>query len=511
MSFKDALLPLTFALATTWGIQYFIGLYFGKGQVAGQQSGQSFIAPKEERTYKPLNTEVDFIDSKRPKGDLVTVVETDSMTLVFSAEAASLDRVEFKKGVSGLLENITTVFPVSDTQREDRCLLVALDEETPYFYTLESRKEVGDVTELVYRAPFKHGTIEKKFIIQRTGYTIGLELSIRTSGDANIEPRIFFPSPWMPEISKSDYIAGVMTDKQKNIKTVMRAKLDPQQGWFSPEIFGSQNKYFVHTFIGDQNDFAERAYYRFSDKTKLFSIIEGPVVSKTASWKLKFYFGPKEESTLASADPRLDVLVSYSGWFAPISRFMLFILRFLYKYLHNYGLAIIVLTCLMRLLLLPFSLRGGPMKKSSGEFQKKLRYIEKKYRDDPETLARERAALLQKEVPSLAGCLPILLQFPVFIGLSRVLSSSIELYHAPFYLWIHDLSASDPYFVFPALICASMLLNALYVDPKQRTTMIVFAFGIGAFSSTLSVGLLLYILVSTLLGIAQTKLLGRGV
>ena len=510
MSFKDMWLPLTLALATTWGIQYLIGRYMGQNQVV-RQSGQSFIAPKEERIYKPLNTEVDFIDSKRPKGDLETIVETDTRLLVFTAEAASLNRIEMKKGHSGLSENITTVFPVADTQREDRCLLVALNEETPYFYTLESHKALENGTELVYRAPYKHGTIEKKYFIPNKGYAIDLELSIRVNGDAHVEARIFFPAPLMPEIVGNDFIAGVMTDKNQNVKTILRAKLDSQEGWFSPEIFGTQNKYFVHTFLSDQHDFVERAYYRFTDKTRLFSVLEGPAISKTTKWKVRFYFGPKEETALLQADPRLEKLLGYSGWFSPISKLMLYILRLLYKYLHNYGLAIIVLTILARLLLMPFSLGRGNMKKSSAEFQKKLRYLEKKYTNDSETLGRERAALLQKEgMPGLAGCLPVLLQIPIFVGLSRVLSSSIELYHAPFYLWITDLSAPDPYYVLPMLICVSMLLNALYVDPKQRMMMVVMAFVIGAFTTSLSAGLVLYISISTFLGVAQAKVFGSG-
>lgn len=510
MSFKDMLVPLTLALATTWGIQYLIGRYLGQSQEV-RQSGQSFIAPKEERVYKPLNTEVDFIESKRPKGDLETIVETDTRYLVFTAEAASLDRLEMKKGTSGLFENITTIFPVANTQREDRCLLVALNEETPYFYTLESHKNLSNGTELIYRAPYKYGSIEKKYFIPNTGYSIDLELSIRVEHGAHVQPRIFFPAPLMPELADNDVIAGIMTDKNQALKTVLRNKLDPQEGWFTPEIFGTQDKYFVHVFLSDNQNFVQRAYYRFTNKTRLFSIIEGPEITKTTTWKTTFYFGPKEEATLSQADPRLTAVLSYSGWFAPISRLMLYILRFLYTYLHNFGLAIIVLTLIVRLLLLPFSLRGGNMKKTQAEFQKKLRYLEKRYKDDPEALARERAALIQKEgMPGLASCLPVLLQIPIFVGLSRVLSSSIELYHAPFYGWITDLAAPDPYYVLPLLICMSMLLNAAYVDQKQRMMMILMAFVIGAVTSSLSAGLVLYLSVSTLLGVAQARIFGVG-
>jgi YidC/Oxa1 family membrane protein insertase len=104
----------------------------------------------------------------------------------------------------------------------------------------------------------------------------------------------------------------------------------------------------------------------------------------------------------------------------------------------------------------------------------------------------------------MAGCLPLLLQIPMFFALSRVLSSSIELYQAPFFFWIKDLSAHDPYLILPLLIGLTMIVQAGFADKQQRASILVMALIFGAFTTTLSAGLALYIFVSTFLSVAQT-------
>ena len=221
---------------------------------------------------------------------------------------------------------------------------------------------------------------------------------------------------------------------------------------------------------------------------------------------MSFYFGPKETSAIVPVDVRLEKTLDY-GWFAPVSKFLLVVLNWLYKYLHNYGLAIIILTLLIKLLLLPFSIQGEKSMKQRAEAQKKLTYIQQRYKDDPQTLARERAEFMRKHgMPGLGGCLPILLQIPIFFALSRVLVNSLELYQAPM-LWISDLSARDPYYILPVFVALSMLGQATTADPKQRLSMVAMAFVFGAFTASFSAGLALYIGMSTLLSVAQTRIL----
>ena len=209
---------------------------------------------------------------------------------------------------------------------------------------------------------------------------------------------------------------------------------------------------------------------------------------------------------LSLVDSRLEGVLDY-GWFAPFSKLLLYLLNFFYGLLKSYGLAIIAVTLLVRLVMVPFTLKGEQSQRKHQEAQKKLQYLEQKYKHDPELLAREKAEFARKHgVPGLLGCLPLLLQIPVFIGLQRVLTNAIELYKVPF-LWVPDLSARDPYYIFPALVGMGMIAQmAQSGDPRQRIANILLAIIIAAVTANLSAGLTLFICVSTLLGLAQTAL-----
>ncbi|MFC1841727.1 YidC/Oxa1 family insertase periplasmic-domain containing protein, partial [Candidatus Dependentiae bacterium] len=505
---------LTFVLFQRW--------FFGPkntDQGADQtQSGQSFIAPKSKLEERPLNKEVDFIDEKRLSPRVLTDVETDLATYVFSTDAASLNRLEYKGDVNGNLAGLATVFPVSDTEREDRCFLVALDKKTPYFYNFLGKKENEYVVELNYRydSPNSDFIVDKKFSVYKKTYKIDLlvEITPKKALKESYEARLFFPAPVMPALGKNDQMAAVVINEKGNMDRTLRGSLNDLQGWRMPRLFGADNKYFAHAMIDDPEQFAQRAYYKVIGENKMFSILEGPQEKEKKSWTTSFYFGPKEEQALVAVDKRLVKFIEYSGWFAPIanpiSKLLMLILRFLYKYLKNYGWAIIILTLIIRLIMLPFTIKAEKSMKQRLEFQKKLEYLQKKYKHDKSALARERAELIKKHgMPGLGGCLPLLFQLPIFIALSNLLRSSIELYKAPFILWIKDLSAPDPYYVLPILMSVSMLAQAFTADPKSRFMMIAMALVIGPLFASMPAGLGLYIVASVGLGVLQTFLVKK--
>jgi YidC/Oxa1 family membrane protein insertase len=219
--------------------------------------------------------------------------------------------------------------------------------------------------------------------------------------------------------------------------------------------------------------------------------------------------GPKEAAAMSAVDFRLEDTLEYAGFFAPISKFLLYVLKILYGYVKNFGFAIILLTILVKLFLFPFTYGAEDSMKKRLEFDKKLRYLQQKYKDQPEILAHERTELIKKHgMPGLSGCLPLLLQLPIFIALSRVLSSAIELYNAPFIGWIQDLSAKDPYYILPLITALAMIAQSLVMpsgDAKQRISTFVMALIIGAVTANLAAGLALYICTFTILGFVQTQ------
>lgn len=498
MNIKDLILPLSLALLTTWGIQYF---FLNNRQ---QQCDEyTFVASKRN----PLSKEIDFLEEKRlTKVPVISEIETDWAILSFSTDGASLERLLFKHKVNGRLELIGTLYPHAQGDREERSLMVSFNTKTPYYYTLQERKDFADAVHLEYESISSIGTIHKTFIIYKHIHKIDLVIGINVASNQSLTPRVTFASPYVTQNESTDFISALVIYGKDTFEKISRDKLQGDRGWIEPSLFGLENRYFIHAMVQDMQGFTDRAYYTFAEKKNIIAVLEGQQINAPQEWTLSFYFGPKEATSMAAVDPRLERALDYSGLLAPLSKCMLWLLNWLYHYLHNYGLAIIALTFLIRLFLLPFTWHSERSMKQRLEVQKKLTYIQQRYKDNPEQLAQERAEIIRKHgMPGLGGCLPLLLQLPVFFALSRVLSNAIELHQAPM-LWIPDLSAKDPYYVLPTLVCLAMLIQASYADAQQRTSMFVMAFVFGAITASFSSGLALYICVSTILGVLQTQL-----
>ncbi len=501
--FKDFLIPLSFAFLITLFCQY---MFFNENSDAKAnerlESGRSKVAPRIQEVHRPLNLEIDFLDSKPSIEEKITVINTDFAKFLFSNYGASIVSAEFKHSVSGKDQLIKTI---NATAKEDRCLLVAFNEKTPFYYKLVNQNEAGEIVLLSYAADFNGGKIFKNFRIYKQICQIDLEIIIEPNKTfpEDLRLRILYPSPLPLDVN--DVIQGVFNESNNIVKRTMPSLLE--RYWEIPTLFGLEDRYFVHAMIKDSNNFTQRGYFKSMGINSYFSILEGPAVKDKSLWSLSFYFGPKKSSNLFVVDPRLEKTLDY-GYLAIVAKPLLSILVFIYGFVHNYGIAIILLTILIKLLLLPFTLRGEQSMKKRIEFQKKLQYIQQKYKDDKHALAQARAELLKKHgMADMAGCWPLLLQFPIFFALNRVLTNSIELYHEPF-LWIPNLSAKDPLYILPILIGISMILHSLFTatDAKQRLSTFAIALLFSAFSAGLPSGLSLFIFVSAALSVVQTKL-----
>ena len=506
MNIKDLVLPVGFAIVSVFALNYFF-----PGSTSKEVAASTFVAPREKKEYKPLNVEVDFYDQKRTASSQTTDFETEWGYVSFSTEGASLESIDFKRESDGQSKLIRTVFPVTDTERSERCFLVALQDATPFHYTLLSFEENDNAYELIYAGGNESCVIQKVFSIDKNAPKIDLSIEVapKNGNHSAIEPRIFFPAPSMPDLKDADVVSSIVIDQTGGFVKNHVAKLDVHAGWFRPELFGADDRYFIHSMINDSDQFAQRAYYKLEDRTRLFSVIEGPTVSEKTSWKLSFYFGPKELNAIAAVDKRLEKTLDYSGILSSLAKMMLYILNWFYKYLHNYGLAIIALTLLIQICLLPVSLRNSEekFKKQQADYQRQLALIEQRFAGNPEKLLAERTELIRKNgLPGLGCLLPLLIQLPLFFALSRVLSSSFELYQAPM-LWIPDLSLKDPYYILPVLVVLTMLMQDMKGDPQQRMSKIAMAFVFGAITSSFSAGLTLYICMSRFFGFVQTKIM----
>lgn len=505
MNIKDLLFVMVMALITTWAFEYF---FFGKRpfqQMSETAQSQQFRAPEHKRELKPLNREIDFIDTKHSVEAQTHAVETDHVIYSFSTDGGTLDSVVFKEARDGKDIKLATISPAGETQKEQRCFLLALNEKTPFFYTFEQERDEDDRVIVTYKAETHDASITKAFTIFKKTYQLDLAVTIHPK-KGSVEPRIIFPSPLIPEIAGEEKLSAVMTNERGDVVVERTLTKLEDTGWFEPSLFGTANKYFVHAMVHDQNKFAQRAYYSQLGSEHLITFLEGPMITETTTWHLSFYLGPKTEEGMNPVDPRLEKTLDYAGWLTPISQALLKLMKFLHHYLHNYGLVIIAITALLKLVLLPFTIKGEKKAKEHAEFQRKMAYIQKKYQHDPETFKKEQEALIKKYgLPGLAGCLPMLIQLPIFFALNPILSSSLHLYRAPF-LWIPDLSSRDPKFILPVLIVVFMVVQALMLDKQGRMPALAVALVIAAVSVNFSAGLSLYIFTSALLGIIQSAI-----
>jgi len=229
----------------------------------------------------------------------------------------------------------------------------------------------------------------------------------------------------------------------------------------------------------------------------------------------KLYIGPTLQEQLQKTDPTLTYL-AISGWYAILARPLFWLLSQVERLTGNWGVAIILVTLLLKLVFYPLSEASGRSMAKMKALGPRIKNIQEMYKDDKEKLSRAMIEIYKREkVNPVSGCLPMILQLPVFIAFYFVLLYSAELRQAPFVLWIHDLSARDPYFILPAIMAVAGVLqyrlNPAPPDPVQAKVMMVMPVAMAALFAFFPSGLVLYYVVNSLLSIAQQWNINRRI
>jgi YidC/Oxa1 family membrane protein insertase len=246
-----------------------------------------------------------------------------------------------------------------------------------------------------------------------------------------------------------------------------------------------------------------------SAKNVIHTLMYAVPTTAQALYKQAIFMGPKSSDNLKAANENFVELVDY-GFFGAISKPMLVIMKWFYGLVGNWGFAIVLLTLLVRSIVLPFNLMSFKSMKGMQLIQPQLAELRARYKDDPMTLNREMMAVMkQNNANPLSGCLPMLVQIPIFFALYRVIGSSVELYQAPFFGWIQDLSFHDKFYILPVLMGITMYiqqkLTPSTMDPTQAKIMALMPVVFSVFMLNLPAGLTLYMFVSAVFGIAQQK------
>ena len=274
--------------------------------------------------------------------------------------------------------------------------------------------------------------------------------------------------------------------------------------------------YFLSAWVAPQ-DQTNRFYgRRIADGTYLFgftSSLASVAPGQTGVWQAQFYAGPKDQKRLEQISDNLNLTVDYGFlWWIAVPLF--YLLDWLYALVGNWGVAIILLTVIVKAVLYPISAAGYKSMANMRRVAPAMKRLQERYANDREKLSREMMALYKKEGANpLGGCLPMLLPMPIFLALYWVLFESVELRQAPFLLWIEDLSVMDPFFILPLAMGASMYwmqsLNPQVGDPMQQKMMKMMPIMFTVLFLFFPAGLVLYWLVNNVLSIAQQQYVYR--
>lgn len=360
-------------------------------------------------------------------------------------------------------------------------------------------------------------TVDKIYTFHRNSYVIDVNYQINNASAAAITPAVYYQivhdnqskqgSKMMPTFTGGAYFTAA--DKFKKIKFKDMETTDlsktSKDGWI-----GLVEHYFVSAWIPKST--INREFYTKKLTDNIFAVgVVTPLASiaagSTAEADAQLFAGPQMHADLAAAAPGLEYTVDY-GWLTIIATPLFWVLSKIYALVHNWGVAIIIVTILIKAAFYPLSAKSYRSMAQMRELAPRLQSMKEKFGDDKQKMQQAMMELYRTEkINPMGGCLPIIVQIPVFISFYWMLLGTVELRHAPFFGWIQDLSAIDPWYVLPILMGATMViqtfLNPPPTDPIQAKVMKIMPVVFSVFFFFFPAGLVLYWLVNNILSISQ--------
>ncbi len=308
--------------------------------------------------------------------------------------------------------------------------------------------------------------------------------------------------------------------RDDDLKVIPREKSDRTNNWPQPVQFvGVEDNYFLSVLRADKaNGAVLRAIEIYTDKTNhRRELIAALNATPAGAVSGEVFFGPKETSTIDNY--HLERTLQY-GMFGVVARVLMVTLKWLNNWTHNWGFAIIVLTFLIKVVLYPLQHKANVSMKKMQKLAPKIQAIEARYKksktdaEQRQKMNAEKMKLFQQEgINPAGGCLPMVLQIPILWGFYNLLTHAIELRHAPFIWWIHDLSAKDPYYITPLLMVVTMFIQQAMTpatgDPAQRKMFMIMPIVLGWIFKELPSGVVIYYLMQNILTIVQLWIMNK--
>jgi YidC/Oxa1 family membrane protein insertase len=465
------------------------------------------------------------------KGEKITVT-TDVMRLTFSTEGGSLVRTEFPKFTG---DDKTSTFVLLDDNPGHKYVAESglIGGDFPNHTTAmtfsgdKQLKEGTDQMTLRFESPEKNGVkLVKTYTLQRGSYAITVKHEIVNTGTAPLSPQLYVQLVRGATTSGGSFITNptgtftgpaVYTDAKKYQKVefsdIDKNKLDFQKdattGWVA-----MVQHYFTSAWILPDGVKREN-FVRKLDNT-LYSVgmitsLQTVAPGASQAVQATLFAGPQEETMLEGVAHDLDLVKDY-GWLTIIAKPLYWLLAKLHSFIGNWGWAIMALVLLIKMAFYWLQAKGYESMAKMKAINPKVRAMRERYKDNPQQMQQEMMRIYKEEkVNPMGGCFPIMIQIPVFIALYWVLLSSVEMRGAPWVGWIRDLSTPDPYYILPAVMTLTTLLqtalNPAPPDPMQAKMMWFMPLAFSVMFFFFPAGLVLYWITNNVLSIAQQWLI----
>jgi YidC/Oxa1 family membrane protein insertase len=400
---------------------------------------------------------------------------------------------------------------------------VVFSAEQDYFQMADSDDELQ--VELYWRSPEGVDVI-KRYTFHRGSYAVDLEHEVHNASGSDWSGRQYrqLQRTQVAETGQSTfiytYMGGVLyspEEKYEKIKfeDMAEANLDRTvtDGWAA-----IIQHYFVGALVperGEDNRYYTKTLSNARYVMGLISPGRSVAAGESTTFSTQLFLGPKLQDKMKAVAPGLELTVDY-GLLTVLAQPVFWLLKTLHGFLGNWGWAIVFVTMLIKLAFYKLSETSYRSMANMRKLTPRLKSLKERYGDDRQKLNQAMMELYKKEkINPLGGCLPILVQIPVFIALYWVLLESVELRQAPFMLWITDMSSPDPYYILPLLMGVTMLiqqrLNPAPMDPIQAKVMMALPVVFTVFFAFFPSGLVLYWVVNNTLSIAQQWVITRRV
>ncbi|MBC2769105.1 membrane protein insertase YidC [Pusillimonas minor] len=472
----------------------------------------------------------DSAGSAAPAGEKVDIT-TDVYNLTFDTLGAQLVKAELSKfdgfdnasGPMVLLDNSPSSFYVAQTGVVGAPAGQSFPTHLTPFRLVSSEKTLtGDRLDVVFEAESDGVKVTKTYTLERGSYNIRVKHDIQNTGAAPVTPSVYLQltrdgnDPPDTSFFYNTFTGPAVYSQQEKYQKIAFSDIDKNKAGYIKQAddgwIAMVQHYFASAWVPTEGKTRYNEALRVDNNLYAIRSIEPAATvapGDTVSVTSQLWVGPQDQDAMQAVAPGLDVVVDY-GFLTIISKPLFKLMTWLHSFLGNWGWTIVVLTILIKLVFYPLSAASYRSMAKMKQVTPRLQALREKFGDDRAKLNQAMMEMYRTEkINPLGGCLPMVIQIPVFIALYWVLLGSVEMRGAPWILWIHDLAARDPWFILPAIMMATMFLqiklNPTPPDPMQARIMMLMPLVFGGMMFFFPAGLVLYWVVNNAISIAQQR------